>query len=127
MEYKAAGRRTIWNALRGALRINSGKNIYNFGAPERLRTLRCSIFTRRGYPLSHLATLDASSPKGTPWSYAGNFAATTKSRPLGEGGCDQREQAEGVSEQQRTPPLFFSSITCAYGVVKNFRLSVQTH
>ena len=30
-----------------ALRINSGKNIYNFGAPERLRTLRCSIFTRR--------------------------------------------------------------------------------
>ena len=28
-----------------ALRIVSGKNIYNFGAPERLRTLRCSIFT----------------------------------------------------------------------------------
>ena len=64
-------------------------------------------FSREGYPLSHLATLDASSPKGTPWSYVGNFAATTKSRPLGEGGCDQREQAEGVSEQQRSPLCFF--------------------
>ena len=30
-----------------ALRIISGKNIYNFGAPERLRTLRCSIFMGR--------------------------------------------------------------------------------
>ena len=28
-----------------ALRIISGKNIYNFGAQERLRTLLCSIFT----------------------------------------------------------------------------------
>ena len=28
-----------------ALRIFSGKNIYNFGIPERLRTLRYSIFT----------------------------------------------------------------------------------
>ena len=46
-EYKVAGRRTIWNGLRFALAIISGKNIYNFGAPERLRTLRCSIFTRR--------------------------------------------------------------------------------
>ena len=31
-----------------ALRINSGKNIYNFGIAERLRTLRYSIFTGRG-------------------------------------------------------------------------------
>ena len=28
-----------------ALRINSGKNIFNFGIAERLRTLRYSIFT----------------------------------------------------------------------------------
>ena len=28
-----------------ALRIFSGKIILNFGTPERLRTLRCSIFT----------------------------------------------------------------------------------
>ena len=38
---------------------------------------------------------------------AENFAVTTKSRPLGEGGCDQREQTEGVSEQQRAPLCFF--------------------
>ena len=34
------------NALRVALRINSGKNIYNFGIAERLRALRYPIFTR---------------------------------------------------------------------------------
>ena len=33
---------------RVALRINSGKNIFNFGIAERLRTLRYSIFTGRG-------------------------------------------------------------------------------
>ena len=49
---------------------------------------------RKTNPLS-LAAL-ASSPKGTPYGTAGNFIATTKSRPLGEGGCDQREQTEGV-------------------------------
>ena len=41
----AALRRTIWNALRFALRIVSGKIILYFGTPERLRTLRCAIFT----------------------------------------------------------------------------------
>ena len=44
--------------------------------------------------------LRASSPKGTPLRYAGNLIATTKSRPLGEGGCDQREQTEGVTFAQ---------------------------
>ena len=38
-------RETIGNALRVALRINSGKNIYNFGIAERLRALRYPIFT----------------------------------------------------------------------------------
>ena len=38
-------RGTIGNALRVALRINSGKNIYNFGIAERLRALRYPIFT----------------------------------------------------------------------------------
>ena len=33
------------NALRVALRINSGKIIYNFGIAERLRALRYPIFT----------------------------------------------------------------------------------
>ena len=36
---------TILNALRVALRINSGKIIYNFGIAERLRALRYPIFT----------------------------------------------------------------------------------
>ena len=36
---------TILNARRVALRINSGKNIYNFGIAERLRALRYPIFT----------------------------------------------------------------------------------
>ena len=38
-------------------------------------------------------------PSATSASFmalTGNFAATAKSRPLGEGGCDQREQTEGV-------------------------------
>ena len=40
--------------------------------------------------------LRASSPKGAPLRNAGNFAATAKSRPLGEGGCERSEQTEGV-------------------------------
>ena len=35
-----------WRRSSSLLRMVSGKNIYNFGAPERLRTLRCCIFTR---------------------------------------------------------------------------------
>ena len=37
--------RTIGNARRAALRINSGKIIFKFGTAERLRTLRCPLFT----------------------------------------------------------------------------------
>ena len=44
-----AGRSCVWgtilNARRVALRINSGKIIYNFGIAERLRALRYPIFT----------------------------------------------------------------------------------
>lgn len=39
---------TIGNALRTALGIFSGKMICFFGTPERLRTLRCTLFTGRG-------------------------------------------------------------------------------
>ena len=39
--------------------------------------------------------LRASSPKGTPLRYAGNFAATTKSRPLGEGGIAAGDDGRG--------------------------------
>ncbi|RCH45938.1 hypothetical protein C7K05_07980 [Faecalibacterium prausnitzii] len=37
-----------FNALRFALRINSGKIIFNRAMPERLRTLRHCIFTEVG-------------------------------------------------------------------------------
>ena len=49
---------------------------------------------RGGYPLS-LATL-ASSPNGTPLRYAGNLSATTKSRPLGEGGIAVGDAGRGI-------------------------------
>ena len=49
------------------------------------------------YPLS-LATLD-SSPKGTPYGNAGNFVATAKSRPLGEGGIAAGDDGRGTSGQ----------------------------
>ena len=39
--------------------------------------------------------LRASSPKGTPLRYAGNFTATTKSRPLGEGGIAAGDDGRG--------------------------------
>ena len=40
----------IGNALRIALRINSGKIIYIFGIAEHLRALRYPIFTEGGSP-----------------------------------------------------------------------------
>ena len=98
-----------------ALRIFSGKDIYNFGIPERLRTLRYSIFTGgvveengicsaafcesaalRGIPPQSLLR-KASSPKGTPYGNAGNFVATAKSRPLGEGGIAAGDDGRGLS------------------------------
>ena len=39
--------KTILHGLRFALAMFSGKNIFDFGTPERLRTLRCPIFTER--------------------------------------------------------------------------------
>ena len=37
---------------------------------------------QRRYPLSLLTAFAASSPKGTPYGNAGNFAATTEAVPL---------------------------------------------
>ena len=95
-----------------ALRIFSGKIILYFGTPERLRTLRCSIFTGgvvtengscsaafcestalRGYPLR--LTTFASSPKGTPYGNVGNFAAAAEAVPLGKVASPQA-MTEGV-------------------------------
>ena len=46
-------------------------------------------------PLSLLTAFAASSPKGTPFSIAANFIATTKSRPLGEGGIAVGDDGRG--------------------------------
>ncbi len=43
----AAVIRRFLHGLRFALAMFSGKNIFDFGTPERLRTLRCPIFTER--------------------------------------------------------------------------------
>ena len=56
----------------------------------------CKDKRQRSHPLSLLTAFAASSPKGTPLRYAGNFTATAKSRPLGEGGIAQA-MTEGVS------------------------------
>ena len=47
------------------------------------------------YPLSLLTAFAASSPKGTPLRYAANFPATSKSRPLGEGGIAAGDDGRG--------------------------------
>ena len=52
-------------------------------------------------PLS-LATLD-SSPKGTPLGYTGNFIATAKSRPLGEGGIAAGDDGRGTPASLQMP------------------------
>ena len=72
-----AGRSCVWgtilNALRVALRINSGKNIYNFGIAERLRALRYPIFTGGELPQSKPDGFDSSlweGASGTPAHFA---------------------------------------------------------
>ena len=47
------------------------------------------------YPLSLLTAFAASSPKGEPLGTAGNFIATAKSRPLGEGGIAAGDDGGG--------------------------------
>ena len=56
----------------------------------------CESAALRGIPPQSLLR-KASSPKGTPYGNAGNFAATAKSRPLGEGGLTRSGKTEGVS------------------------------
>ena len=51
--------------------------------------------TPASYPLSHLALLDASSPKGTPFSAAAKFPATAKAVPLGKVDCRKAARRKG--------------------------------
>ena len=58
----------------------SGRIIFNFGIAERLRTLRYSIFTGRGYPFSRCATAP---PRGSLWVLPGTFPPPLKPSPAG--------------------------------------------
>ena len=101
--------------LRCALHIISGRIILYFGVKKCLRTFLYPIFTGEGAAASGSCSAafcesaalggippqsllrKASSPKGTPYGNAGNFAATAKSRPLGEGGIAAGDDGRGKS------------------------------
>ena len=65
------------------------------------------INTRGENPLR--LTAFASSPKGAPLGTAGNFAATTKSRPLGEGGIAAGDDGRGSSPLLRKKSQFLEA------------------
>ena len=76
-----------------ALAIFSGKIIYKFGIPERLRTLRYSIFTGRVVTESRLAlsvTYGDTSPKGRGLGRKMNFTWTAKGSHFGGAGKTAR-------------------------------------
>ena len=97
-----------------ALCTYSAERIFKFRVCRALRSAPNAIFTGgvvtangicsaafceskalRGIPPQSLLR-KASSPKGTPYGNAGNFVATAKSRPLGEGGLTRSGKTEGV-------------------------------
>ena len=113
--------------LRCALHINSGRIIYNFAILENLRIFQNCLFTGgvvtangicsaafcesaalRGIPPQSLLR-KASSPKGTPYGNAGNFAAAAKSRPLGEGGIAAGDDGRGLSPLLRKKSQFLEA------------------
>ena len=110
-----------------ALAMFSGKNIYNFAILENLRIFQNCLFTGgvvtangicsaafcesaalRGIPPQSLLR-KASSPKGTPYGNAGNFAAAAKSRPLGEGGIAAGDDGRGLSPLLRKKSQFLEA------------------
>ncbi len=102
---------------------SSAEKIFLFAAPKRLRAFRSCFFTggvvagngscracflrkqpRGRHPFSLLTAFAASSPKGTPLRYAENLAATTKSRPLGEGGIAAGDDGRGNFREHLQAP-----------------------
>ena len=62
------------------------------------------------YPLSLLPLVAASSPKGTPYGNAGNFAATAKAVPLGKVAANEVSRRKGYlpanfPATQKAPPF----------------------
>ena len=69
------------NALRVALRINSGKIIYNFGIAERLRALRYPIFTGgvvEGNGICSAAFCESAALRASACSPGGSCRAATE-------------------------------------------------
>ena len=125
---------TILDALRVALRINSGKIIYNFGIAERLRALRYSIFTgggrggkrhlqrrflrKRGAagkallgasglnPLRHGLRRATSPERGR---FCSTYRKVPKSSPFGGAGRDRRERTERVCSRGYPLRLCFAN------------------
>ena len=94
-------RGTILNALRVALRINSGKNIYNFGTPERLRTPRCSIFT--GEVVTENGSCSAAFCESAALRDYPLRLTMFASSPLGEGGIAAGDDGRGTPGQASFP------------------------
>ncbi len=138
------------NALRVALRIVSGKIIYNFAILENLRIFQNCLFTggvvegnsrcsacflrkqsRCGeenenacgeYPFS-LATL-ASSPKGAPFGVAAKFAATAKAVPLGKVAKPQA-LTEGVAHINKKETTAQSCAMVSFVTVSNSQSRIR--
>ena len=86
---------TILNALRVALRIFSGKNIYNFGIAERLRALRYPIFTGGVTPSGANAPAP---PRGSLWVLPEALSLPLKAVPLR---ADFPRPGEDVAQRQK--------------------------
>ena len=83
--------KTILNALRYALGIFSGKTIYNFGTPERLRTLRRTIFTGRGAAGNCICTLYRARPLKVKASATNSLCSEIQKRMLQMLSCFMRD------------------------------------
>ena len=94
-EYKAAGRRTIWNGLRFALALISGKNIFicssetPAGVSELLfhelgRGGKRQLQTLTGSPSQSNPSDLPALPKGEPLAIHANFTSLPRPLPLGE-------------------------------------------
>ena len=96
---------TILNARRAALRMFSGKSIYNRAMPGGLRTARHCVFTGVVVAANGICSAafcesavqrEAGLTPQTLWQNR-KVSRTAKASPFGRGGCDQWEQTERAS------------------------------
>ena len=80
-----------------ALRIDSGKKIYNFGIAERLRALRYPFFTGGVTPSGANAQL----PQGRAFGMAGKFLIASKTLVTGLTACALSVKAYGFASSPK--------------------------